>query len=146
VFISLYTCERKFAGRGWDDAKDGLGIAGLVFSSLFMVELMLSVWAFGFRYFSSWFHCFDGAVILAGFIIDVLLHGVLEEIASLVIILRLWRFFKIIEEFSVGAQEQLDGLQMQIEGLEKENEGLRRRLRDAKVGDEESEVGFGGRD
>lgn len=82
----------------------------------------------GNRYLHTPFHIFDSTVILAGFIIDVLLHGVLEEVASLVIILRLWRFFKIIEEFSVGAQEQMDGLEERIEGLELENHGLRREM------------------
>lgn len=48
VFISLYTCEHGFA-KGWDDARDALGIASLVFSCFFMVELLLSVWAFGLR-------------------------------------------------------------------------------------------------
>jgi hypothetical protein len=55
-----------------------------------------------FRYFTTWFHIFDGSVIFAGFVVDVLLHGILEEVASLVVIPRLWRFFKIVEEFGVG--------------------------------------------
>lgn len=80
---------------------------------------------------------------MAGFITDVLLHGVLEEVASLVVILRLWRFFKIIEEFSVGAEEQMDGLTLRIEQLETENEDLRRELKKQKETlDDEEEVGF----
>lgn len=110
---------------------------------MFMLELILSVWAFGWSYFKSKFHCFDAAVIVAGFITDVLLHGVLEEVASLVVILRLWRFFKIIEEFSVGAEEQMDGLNLRIEQLETENEDLRRELKKQKgTLDEEEEIGF----
>lgn len=104
---------------------------------MFMIELVGSVWAFGFRYFNSTFHIFDATVILLGFIIDILLRGVLEEIASLVVVLRLWRFFKIIEEFSVGAEEQMDGLEMRIEQLESENEELKRELRRRKGEDEE---------
>lgn len=77
------------------------------------------------RYFSSKFHILDSLVILASFSTDVLLHGIVEEIASLVVILRLFRFFKIIEEFSVGAQEQMEGLQTQVEALERENGRLR---------------------
>lgn len=69
---------------------------------------------------------------MAGFIVDVLLHGILEEVASLVIILRLWRFFKIIEEFSVGAEEQMDGLELRIEQLESENADLREELKKQK--------------
>jgi hypothetical protein len=94
------------------------------------------------RYFTSYFHTFDAVVIVAGFIVDVLLHGILEEVASLVVILRLWRFFKIFEEFSVGAQEQMEGLELRIENLEKENRKLKNKLRKVKGSDEESEVGM----
>ena len=95
-----------------------------------------------YRYFNSWFHAFDATVIIAGFIVDVLLHGVLEEVASLVIILRLWRFFKIIEEFSVGAEEQMDGLNFRIEQLESENADLKRELKKQKGTLDEEEGGF----
>lgn len=73
------------------------------------------------------------------YLVDVLLHGILEEVASLVIVLRLWRFFKIIEEFSVGAQEQMDGLEERIEQLEMENRELKKELRMRKDGDEDLE-------
>jgi hypothetical protein len=80
---------------------------------------------------------------VAGFIVDVLLHGILEEVASLVVILRLWRFFKIIEEFSVGAEEQMDGLTLRIEQLEMENCDLKLELKKQKgTMDEEQEMGF----
>ena len=87
------------------------------------------------RYFNSKFHVFDATVIVAGFIVDVLLHGTIEEAGSLVVIGRLWRVFKIIEEFSSGAEDQIEVLQERIEVLEKENEatkqeneGLRMRI------------------
>lgn len=145
IIISLSLCEADISGPVWGDVRNGLGIAGLVFSCLFMVELVLSIWAFGWGYFNSWFHSFDASVIVAGFVVDVLLHGVLEEVASLVVILRLWRFFKIIEEFSVGAEEQMDGLELRIEQLEAENESLKAELKKRKGmnDDEEADVGFG---
>lgn len=59
------------------------------------MELIASIWAFGWRFFHSWFHCLDATVITAGFVIDVLLKGQLEEIGSLVVVLRLWRVFKV---------------------------------------------------
>ena len=46
-------------------------------------------------YFHSWFHCLDATVITAAFAIDVLLRGVVEEVGSLVVVLRLWRVFKV---------------------------------------------------
>jgi voltage-gated hydrogen channel 1 len=65
---------------------------------------------------------------VAGFIVDVLLHGILEEAASLVVILRLWRVFKIMEELSVGASEQTENLEHKIEELENENGLLKKEV------------------
>ena len=56
------------------------------------------------------------------------LKGVLEEIGSIVVVLRLWRVFKIIEEFSVEAEEQMDVLSERIEHLEMENKELKKEL------------------
>lgn len=67
-----------------------------------------------------------------GFIIDVCLKGVLEEAGSIVVILRLWRLFKIVEEFSAGASDQMDALAEKMESLETENQQLRKELRTLK--------------
>ena len=47
------------------------------------------------RFFKSWFHCLDATVITLAFLIDVVLKGVLEEVGSLVVVLRLWRVIKV---------------------------------------------------
>ena len=44
---------------------------------------------------------------------------------------RLWRVFKIIEEFSSGADDQIEELQERIELLEKENRVLQDSVRTA---------------
>jgi hypothetical protein len=49
IIINLYQCDEKDTDPIWDDVRNALGIAGLVFSCLFMLELVLSVWAFGWR-------------------------------------------------------------------------------------------------
>ena len=65
---------------------------------------------------------------MAGFIVDVCLKGVIEEAGSLVVVGRLWRVFKIIEEFSAGAEDQIDGLQERLEKLEEENTELKKEI------------------
>lgn len=79
-----------------------------------------------YRYFKSRFHCFDAAVIVAGFVIDITLHGINKEVGVLVIVLRLWRVFEIIEELSAASEDQIDGLWEEIEQLESERDGLKR--------------------
>ncbi|KAH7350849.1 hypothetical protein BKA65DRAFT_396214, partial [Rhexocercosporidium sp. MPI-PUGE-AT-0058] len=138
ILIELYQCDFPDASPRWNNVKQGLAIAGLVFSCMFVLELVLCVWGFGWSYFHTPFHTFDALIILLSFTLDVLLHGILEEVASLVVILRLWRFFKIVEEFSVGAQEQMDGLEMRIRVLEGENRRLRARRLEGKGTREEA--------
>ncbi len=146
ILISLVTCDLGTENEPWvNDVQEATKICGLVFSSLFLVELLLSVWAFGIeyvslvtpadpadrelsRFFYSWFHCFDAFVILISFVVDVLAHGILEEIGSLIIILRLWRFVKIVEEMSVGASEEMEEMQAKLEKLEHDNAELTTRL------------------
>ncbi|KAK2615628.1 hypothetical protein N8I77_002372 [Diaporthe amygdali] len=131
IFITLIDCDSRIKNDAWvPGVHKGLEEAGLVFSCLFLAELIASLWAFGLEFLHSWFHIFDAIVIVASFLIDVLTHGVLEEVASLIIILRLWRFVKIIEELSVGASEQMEDLEMRIERLEEENASLRDKLKE----------------
>ena len=49
------------------------------------------------------------------------------------VILRLWRVFKIVEEFSAGASDQMDILTQLNEKLEKENSDLKRELKTLKA-------------
>ncbi|KAH7152630.1 hypothetical protein EDB81DRAFT_789410 [Dactylonectria macrodidyma] len=123
--LKLCKCEQGKTGPNWDHALDALGSMSLVFSCLFMLELIASVWAFGFKYFASWFHRFDAFIVVAGFIIDVVLVGIIEEVASLIVVMRLWRITKIVEELSLGAQEQAEDLQHEIDELKTENDKLR---------------------
>jgi voltage-gated hydrogen channel 1 len=79
-------------------------------------------------FFKSWFHIFDASVVLVSFLLDVLAHGLAEEIGSLVIVLRLWRFVKIVEEMSVGASERMEDIEGRMGVLEKQNSELKERL------------------
>lgn len=131
--IETHTCELKqkhqHVNVGWERAQEALSLVSLVFSCLFMLELIAATLSFGLSYFSSKFHVFDSLVIVVAFIIDVALHGILEEIGSIVVVLRLWRVFKIIEELSAASADSLEKYEDQIEELRHENDNLKRRLR-----------------
>ncbi|KAJ6785454.1 hypothetical protein PWT90_07116 [Aphanocladium album] len=126
IFIQLIACETQQADEPWvKTVTKALEAVGLLFSSLFMVELVACLYAFGWRYLSSKFHLFDAAVIVLGFLIDVGLHGLAESIGSLVVVLRLWRLAKISEEVVLGATERMEMLEHHIDELEAENKHLR---------------------
>lgn len=131
--IELRVCELRerhhTVDRQWGLAQEALGLVGLVFSCLFMVELIASVLSFGPGYFKSKFHIFDAVVIVLAFILDVALRGVVEELGSLVVVLRLWRVFKIIEEMSDISAEMMEKYEDELETLKLENAKLKRRLK-----------------
>lgn len=87
-------------------------------------------------YFSTWFHVFDSLVILVAFVIEVTLRGLEEELGSLVVVLRLWRVFQIIEELRSAGEETFQNYEDEIERLRQENASLKQRL-NMDVGDNE---------
>ena len=65
---------------------------------------------------------------MTSFAIDVAARGLVEEIGSLVIVLRLWRLVKIVEEVSVGASEGMEELEARLVALERDKAELEARL------------------
>jgi len=51
IFVSLVTCDLKLDRDGWvEQTHEALHLTALVFSCLFLLELLVTVWAFGPRY------------------------------------------------------------------------------------------------
>lgn len=71
-------------------------------------------------------------MILVSFGVDVATRGIVEDIASIVIVLRLWRLVKIIEEVSVGAAEGMEEIEARVVELKRENEELRKEIEEGK--------------
>ncbi|KAG6039837.1 hypothetical protein E4U41_002040 [Claviceps citrina] len=129
IFIKLIACEMHENDEEWVKAlTNGLERLGLLFSSLFMVELAACLFSFGIRYLASWFHLFDALVIVLGFAIDIATRDLTESIGSFVVVLRLWRLAKISEEVVMGAAERLELMEQHLEELEHENTALKRQL------------------
>lgn len=73
-------------------------------------------------------HALDALVIVASFVLDVLLGGMLEQAASLVVLVRLWRVVEIVDELSSAGEAQGEMLSDRIGELEGENVGLLARI------------------
>ncbi|KAL1835688.1 hypothetical protein VTJ49DRAFT_6207 [Mycothermus thermophilus] len=135
LLVALIACDLDKEDEPWvAKTREVLHPISITFSSLFMAELLVTVWAFGWRYFKRWFHAFDAAVIVTSFVVDLATRGLVEEIVSIVIVLRLFRLFKIIEEVSAGAAEQMEEVQDELKKLKAENQALRKDLEAARGG------------
>lgn len=50
ILIALIDCDKRIKNDAWvPDVREALERAGLVFSCLFLAELILCLWAFGFK-------------------------------------------------------------------------------------------------
>ena len=48
-YICEHTCKGETVNKSFPMAQDALGVVSLVFSCMFIVELLASIWAFGLR-------------------------------------------------------------------------------------------------
>ncbi|KAG0165796.1 hypothetical protein DFQ28_008370 [Apophysomyces sp. BC1034] len=91
----------------WYIAFEMAEVIGMGITSLFLLELVLCLVAFGPKYwFPGWphwkLHVFDLIVVLTTFTLDVVLHGKEREVVGLLIVLRLWRIVKVADAVIVG--------------------------------------------
>jgi len=75
----------------------------LVITTLFLVEIPMSIWALGLGYMNpfgpvphSTIHAFDAIIIITTFTLEIILRGKERELAGLLVILRLWRLVKLV--------------------------------------------------
>ncbi|KAF7338379.1 hypothetical protein MVEN_02063600 [Mycena venus] len=111
-------------------------------TSVFLIEIPITLWAVGPRFYNPYggvphaaLHLFDAFIIVMTFVLEVVLKGREQELAGLLIILRLWRLVKLVGGVSVGVGEigEQDAIRAaeaeeQVEALKKENAELRARL------------------
>ena len=80
-----------------------LAHTSLVITTLFLIEIPVTLWSLGFRFFNpvgpvphASLHLFDAVIIVTTFVLEIVLRGKERELASLLIVLRLWRLVKLV--------------------------------------------------
>lgn len=75
----------------------------LAITTLFLLEIPLALYGFGVNFYNPFgpvshasLHLFDAIIILATFVLEVVLKGKERELASLLVVLRLWRLVKLV--------------------------------------------------
>ncbi|KAF8946013.1 hypothetical protein BGZ47_001507 [Haplosporangium gracile] len=86
------------------------GHLSLAIVSIFMLENLLKLFAFGPRYFwkgtPHWIlHLIDALIILTSFLLEIFLKGAEQELSSLLIVFRLWRVLKLTGTVAIEVSE-----------------------------------------
>ncbi|KAF8969975.1 hypothetical protein BDZ97DRAFT_1754373 [Flammula alnicola] len=100
---------------GGEDSPEWLEVLSyisLAITTLFLVEIPLTLWALGPQYMNPFgpvphaaLHLFDSVIILTTFVLEAVLRGKEAELAGLLVILRLWRLVKLVGGVAVGTSE-----------------------------------------
>ncbi|EMD38435.1 hypothetical protein CERSUDRAFT_105032 [Gelatoporia subvermispora B] len=121
----------------------------LAINTFFLIEIPLTIWSQGLGFYNprsrvphASLHLFDAIVILTTFTLEVVLRGREQELAGLLIILRLWRLVKLVQGIAVSAgeleegqarvfeetREELEQVIVALTEARKENQSLKSRI------------------
>ena len=72
----------------------------IVLLSIFVLEIFISIYALGSKYYKSPLYLVDGAIVFGSFIMEIYFHygdiGNAERAASAIIVLRLWKIIRVV--------------------------------------------------
>nr|GAT47218.1 predicted protein [Mycena chlorophos] len=108
---------------------DVLAHISLFITGVFILEIPLTLWGIGIHFYVPGYvphaglHLFDAVIVCATFVLEVVLRGKEQELAGLLVVLRLWRLIKLVGGVSVGVGEM--GEQDAIRAAEAEQEVAR---------------------
>ncbi|KAF9103831.1 hypothetical protein BGX27_010339 [Mortierella sp. AM989] len=113
--------------KGAHVAVEILAHFSLAIVTLFMVEIILKVFAFGPRYFwkstpHGLLHLADALIIIISFALEISLSGAEQELGSLLIVFRLWRLIKLTGMVAIETTEHLQAHMVHLESRIKELE------------------------
>ena len=109
IIIILLTCHQDTGGHDGDHDDHSvldrvlhvLPVISIILLSIFEIELMLNIYAFGCKYLKRFLHLFDVIIVTITLILEIIFHYIIEDtdvevIVSLTIILRLWRLVRVL--------------------------------------------------
>ena len=89
-------------------AETALSWTSITILCIFVAEQLLRLLVFGPRYFLSWWHALDAAIVIVSLVLELVLKGVERETLSLLVVFRLWRLVRIMHAVSVELEMQHD--------------------------------------
>ncbi|EFN54197.1 hypothetical protein CHLNCDRAFT_135664 [Chlorella variabilis] len=115
-------------------AEEALSWTSITILCCFCVELLAKLAVFGYTYFtrSKW-HLFDAVVVVSSLVLELSLHNVAREVASLLIFFRLWRLLRVMhsvaEAMELNHEGEVERHHRLVHGLQKDLALEHRRVR-----------------
>ncbi|RKP34860.1 hypothetical protein BJ085DRAFT_34527 [Dimargaris cristalligena] len=117
IAFSLYNLDHEIEHLLWFQILKGISWAIL---AVFIVECIAKLLVFGWSYYllgkDGWVHSLDALIIWVSLIVEVCLHGRERELASLLIVLRLWRIVRIMDGVALSVKMSAERDVHRLEG------------------------------
>eukprot|EP00746_Dinoflagellata_sp_MGD_P087746 gnl/MRDRNA2_/MRDRNA2_34778_c0_seq1.p1 gnl/MRDRNA2_/MRDRNA2_34778_c0~~gnl/MRDRNA2_/MRDRNA2_34778_c0_seq1.p1 ORF type:complete len:378 (+),score=106.27 gnl/MRDRNA2_/MRDRNA2_34778_c0_seq1:148-1281(+) len=133
-------CETKY-GHNAHHIMHTCHTLSILILCIFFVELMLKMWIAPKEFCADWLHLLDLFVVTTSLIIDIYISFLIEErragdeealdaatIATLLVILRLWRVVRIAHGFNEIRNMELEKRHKEMEELEEKKDAEKRKL------------------
>jgi len=150
IFLELFSFQScrdhtfEEGGEHWEEserterATSALRIASLCILGVFCAEIVAKLLVLGPKYYTRHYvHLFDALVIISSFVVTLVLHGPLEEVVALFVMLRLWRIVRVIDSVAVTMEQEHDArrhkLHKRITQLEAQLSELQKQLKDKEM-------------
>lgn len=102
-------------------AETALSWTSISILCVFVAEQFVRLAVFGPRYFCSWWHALDAAIVVTSLVLELVLKGIERETLSLLVVFRLWRLVRIMHAVSEGLElrheEALEAHHAEMEAL-----------------------------
>ncbi|KAI9136210.1 hypothetical protein BKA69DRAFT_1129285 [Paraphysoderma sedebokerense] len=123
------TLVRAMAETCFPAAPEGVVLAAEILGWLsfgivciFVIEITLRILAQLHHFFRKWWNIIDAIIVYLSFILELVFRGIAREVASLAVILRLWRIIRLVhaasESIEMEHQSKAKKLKIKLKELE----------------------------
>jgi Ion transport protein len=111
-------------------AEEVLHVLSVTILGLFLIEIILRMFAHGRHFFTSIGHLVDAAVVIASFVLELALSGAAKDVVGLLIVLRVWRLGRVIH---AGIEITREQYALQMTRVKRELDACRQHNADLRV-------------
>ncbi|KAI3435829.1 hypothetical protein D9Q98_001887 [Chlorella vulgaris] len=124
ILTAIFACH-EHEPHAVHTAEEALRWTSVGILCLFTAELAVRLAVFGHTYFThSRWHLFDAVVVISSLVLELSLHNLAQEVASLLVFFRLWRVLRVMhgvaEAIELNHESELSHHHRLVHGLQQD--------------------------